>query len=44
MKDWTRQLSPDLWLPPGEPGQEDADFLRSALGLRAGDHVLDAPT
>ncbi len=43
MKDWTGQLSPDLWLSPGEAGQGDADFLRRALGLRAADHVLDAP-
>ncbi len=43
MNDWTRQLSPDLWLSPGEDGQSDADFLRRVLGLRSGDAVLDAP-
>ena len=43
MPEWFETFEKCLWLRDREDRDDEADFLRRALGLRAGDHVLDAP-
>ena len=40
---WFETLDDDLWLRPDEGGEHEAKFIHSALRLREGQLVLDAP-
>lgn len=43
MPEWFQSLRDDLWLQPDESGEEEASFIKRALGVRKGQRVLDAP-
>ncbi|MBU4316705.1 MAG: methyltransferase domain-containing protein [Proteobacteria bacterium] len=43
MKDWYQTFAEDLWLKPDDVGAEEAAFIKTALRLRRGQLVLDAP-
>ena len=42
-KDWFKKLDDELWLQGDERADEQAAFIKKALGLRKGQTVLDAP-
>ena len=43
MPDWFETMEDRFWLRPDEAGGEEVWFILSALCLRRGDAVLDAP-
>jgi cyclopropane fatty-acyl-phospholipid synthase-like methyltransferase len=43
MSDWFETMEDQFWLHSDEVGGQEARFIFSALGLRRGDVVLDAP-
>jgi len=43
MRNWFKTRDDTLWLKPDEVGEEEARFIKSALRLRRGQAVLDAP-
>lgn len=43
MTEWFRAFDDSLWLRADEGGQDEAAFVKKALGLRRGQRVLDAP-
>jgi len=43
MSDWTKHFDDSFWLGRDDMPKEQARFIKGALGLRKGQHVLDAP-
>lgn len=43
MSQWFESFDESFWLPPAEGAEEEAAFIRKALGLRRGQRVLDCP-
>ena len=43
MDDWTKHFDDSLWLRRDDMPEEEARFIKRALGLRKGRRVLDAP-
>lgn len=43
MENWFETMDDGLWLLPDDTGEEEARFIKRALGLRKGQTVLDAP-
>ena len=43
MREWFEELDESLWLPGDEGSDQQAQFIKDALGLRKGEQVLDAP-
>jgi cyclopropane fatty-acyl-phospholipid synthase-like methyltransferase len=43
LENWFQQYEESLWLQQDETGENDAAFLISALSLKPGERVLDAP-
>jgi cyclopropane fatty-acyl-phospholipid synthase-like methyltransferase len=41
--EWFRDFNRQFWLKGDDTGQDEAEFIRKALGLRKGQSVLDAP-
>lgn len=44
MQNWFKTMEEALWLRPDETGEEEAQFIKSALHLGKGHTVLDAPS